>query len=66
MIDTFFILFTGGMAVYVILRATILDQAEAWYEVAPQERISSPAQRRTFSDRTLDKSAGLGAARRGR
>ncbi len=27
---------------------------------------SSPAQRRAFSDRTLDKSAGLGAARRGR
>ena len=66
MIDTFFILFTGGMAVYVILRAAILDQAEAWYEVAPQELISSPERQRAFSDRAPDKSAGHGAARRGR
>lgn len=42
MIDTFFILFTGGMAVYVIVRAALLDRTEAWYEVAREEEPITP------------------------
>lgn len=41
MIDTFFILFTGGMAVYVILRAAFLDRKEPRYELALREAESS-------------------------
>ena len=33
MIDVFFILFTGGMALYVIFRAAVLDRKEPWFEV---------------------------------
>jgi hypothetical protein len=42
MIDIFFILFTGGMAVYVIVRAVILDKAEAWYEITVTETEVGP------------------------
>ncbi len=66
MIDIFFILFTGGMAVYVIVRAAMLDRVEAWYEVAREEPISSTDPQRAFADRKLNRSAGLGPARRGR
>ncbi len=40
MIDIFFIMFTGVMAVYIIVRAALLDRVEPWYEVTPEEPIS--------------------------
>jgi hypothetical protein len=42
MIDIFFILFTGGMAVFVIVRAVILDKAEPWYEITAPKLRSAP------------------------
>jgi hypothetical protein len=42
MIDVFFIVFTGGMAVYIIVRAAMLDRVEPWYEVIPEQPISPP------------------------
>jgi hypothetical protein len=65
MIDVFFILFTGGMAVYIIVRAAMLDRVEPWYEVAPQEPVSPPPQR-AFSDRRSSRSAQRGPTHPGR
>ena len=50
MIDIFFILFTGGMAVYITIRAAMLDRVEPWYEVAPEEPISPPRASRASAD----------------
>jgi hypothetical protein len=66
MIDIFFILFAGGMAIYVIVRAAMLDRVEPWYEVAPEQPIAPPEPPRAFSDRRLNRSAGRGPAHRGR
>jgi len=37
MIDVFLILFTGGIVVYIIVRAAKLDRTKPWYEIASDE-----------------------------
>jgi hypothetical protein len=66
MIDVLLILFTGSMAIYVIVRAAMLDRVEPWYEHAPREPISLPETPPAFADRGLKRSAGRGRAHRAR
>jgi len=66
MIDIFFILFTGGMAVYVIVKAALLDRTEAWYEVAREEEpITSTRPDGAALNRGLDHSDGNSRSRSG-
>jgi hypothetical protein len=66
MIDIFFILFTGGMTVYVIVRAALLDRTVAWYEVAPEEKPITPTRpNRAALNRGLDHSGGNRRSRSG-
>ncbi len=44
------------MAVYVIIRAAMLDQVEPWYEVTPPEP-NSPEPLRALADRRRNRSA---------